>query len=460
MDLAARVKCDAAAQVRRLQHRIDCVEQGSPMQRIAFISEHASPLALPGGTDSGGQNVYVAHLARELARLGCLVDVYTRREDPLQPQVIEWRAGVRVIHVDAGPPCVVSKESLLPYMADFGHAMLRFMRATGVSYQLAHANFFMSGMVAQQLKRLTGLPYVITFHALGRVRRLCQGQADGFPDARFVIEESLMRDADCVIAECEQDQRDMLELYDGAPARLAIVPCGFDPDEFWPVRDTARTRLGLPEREFIVLQLGRIVPRKGVDNVLQAMAVLRDAHGVSGELLVVGGEAARADPMASAEIRRLAGIAHRLGLGEQVRFTGAQPRQRLREYYSAADVFVTTPWYEPFGITPLEAMACATPVIGSAVGGIRSTVLHQKTGFLVPPHDPEALAQRLAQLQRDPALAERMGWTGLRRAQRHFTWERVALQLNAIYRAVLARQPKPEALRPLSVGGEPSGLVQ
>ena len=430
------------------------------MQRIAFISEHASPLAALGGTDSGGQNVYVAHLARELARLGYLVDVYTRREDPLQPQVIDWRAGVRVIQVDAGPACILSKESLLPHMAEFGHAMLRFMRMAGISYQLVHANFFMSGMVAQQLKRLTGVPYVITFHALGRVRRLCQGQADGFPDARFAIEESLMRDADCVIAECEQDQRDMLELYDGAPSRLAIVPCGFDPDEFWPMGDSARKRLGLPEQEFIVLQLGRMVPRKGVDNVLQAMRVLRDEHQISGLLLIVGGEAAHADPMATAELRRLAGIARRLGLAEQVQFTGAQPRQRLREYYSAADVFVTTPWYEPFGITPLEAMACAKPVVGSAVGGIRSTVLDQKTGFLVPPHDPEALAQRLAQLQRDPALAEKMGWTGLRRAQRHFTWSRVATQLAGIYRTVLARQMRFDALRPLSIGGETTGLVQ
>ena len=430
------------------------------MQRIAFISEHASPLASPGGTDCGGQNVYVGSLARELARLGYQVDVYTRREDSLQPQVIEWRTGVRVIHVDAGPARVLPKESLLPYMAEFGHAMLRFMRSAGLHYQLAHANFFMSGMVAQQLKRLIDLPYVITFHALGRVRRIAQGQADAFPDARFAIEEALMRDADCVIAECEQDQQDMLELYAGAPSRLAVVPCGYDPDEFWPMRDTARQRLGLPEKEFIVLQLGRMVPRKGVDNVLRALQLLRDEHGVSATLLIVGGEASAVEAMASPEIRRLSALARQLNIAEQVRFTGAQPRHRLREYYSAADVFVTTPWYEPFGITPLEAMACATPVIGSAVGGIRSTVLDQKTGYLVPPNDPEALAQRLAQLKRDPALAERMGWTGLRRAQRHFTWSRVALQLSTIYRTVLARQMKRAMLRPIAIDGETTGLVQ
>jgi hypothetical protein len=429
------------------------------MQRIAVISEHASPLALPGGTDSGGQNVYVGHLARELSRLGYRVDIFTRREHAAQPAIVEWRSGVRIVHVAAGPARVLPKEQLLPYMAEFGHAMLRFMRSEGLDYALAHANFFMSGMVARQLKRLIGLPYVITFHALGRVRRLAQGQADGFPDARFAIEEALMRDADCVIAECAQDEQDMLELYDAAGARRTVIPCGFDPDEFWPVRDGARARLGLPERGFVILQLGRMVPRKGVDNVIRALRVLQDAHGIGARLLVVGGDAGKADPPDVPEVRRMAALAERLGVLPQVSFTGAQPRHRLRDYYSAADVFVTTPWYEPFGITPLEAMACATPVIGSAVGGIRTTVVHGKTGFLVPPNDPAALAGRLAELQRDPRLAERMGWTGLRRAQRHFTWSRVALQVAALYRAVLTRQAL-HAASPLQAARDAAGLVQ
>ncbi len=407
------------------------------MQRIAFISEHASPLALLGGADGGGQNVYVGKLARELGRLGYLVDIYTRRDDREVPQVVDWYAGVRVIHVDAGPPTALPKEALLPYMPQFTEGVLSFLREHMLGYALVHAHFFMSGMVAQRLKQTLGLPFVMTFHALGRVRRQYQGEADGFPDARFALEEALMREADCVIAECEQDKRDMLALYSARPARLVVVPCGFDPDEFWPVRATARASLDLPAREFIVLQLGRIVPRKGIDNVLHAVQSLRDEHRINARLLVVGGESS-GDPMATPEIRRLAAMAQALGLEEQVSFTGTQPRHRLREYYSAADVFVTTPWYEPFGITPLEAMACATPVIGSAVGGILSTVLDQQTGFLVPPEAPTELAMRLAQLQRDPALAQRMGWTGLRRVRRHFTWARVAMQVASVYRAVQA----------------------
>ncbi len=415
------------------------------MQRIAFISEHASPLAPLGGVDSGGQNVYVGNLARELGRLGYLVDVYTRRDDPAAPQVVDWRPGVRVVRIDAGPAQPLPKEALLPHMPQFTQSMLRFMQQGALGYALAHANFFLSGMVAQELKRLLGLPYVITFHALGRVRRRCQGDADGFPDARFAIEEALMREADCVIAECEQDRDDMRSLYEARPSRLAIVPCGFDPDELWPVKETARARLGLPAEGFIILQLGRMVPRKGVDNVIRALQCLQNEHRVAAQLLVVGGDAhalgatahAAAVPPEDAELRRLSALAAELGVAAQISFTGAQPRERLREYYSAANVFVTTPWYEPFGITPLEAMACATPVIGSSVGGIRTTVIDGKTGFLVPPNDPARLASRIALLAREPRLAERLGWTGLRRAHRHFTWRRVAMQMASVYRSVL-----------------------
>lgn len=411
------------------------------MQRIALISEHASPLAAPGGIDSGGQNVYVSHLARELSRLGYGVDVYTRRDAPGLPLVTEWHPHVRVIHVPAGPAIWQPKERLLPYMKSFAEFMQSFMRHERLVYQLAHANFFMSGMVALQLKLALGLPFVITFHALGRVRRLSQGEADSFPDERFGIEETLMHEAACVIAECEQDKQDMCSFYQARPANIDIVPCGFDPEEFWPVRDSARRLLGVSESEFVILQLGRMVPRKGIDNVLRALPLLRDRYRLSARLLVVGGDAAMTDAAwrgtaASPELLRLRELAMTLGVDDQVDFAGGQPRSVLRQYYSAADVFVTTPWYEPFGITPLEAMACATPVIGSAVGGIRSTVVDGQTGYLVPPKDPEALAKKILHLQHNPLLARRLGWNGLRRVHQYFTWRRVALQLASVYESV------------------------
>ncbi|HYD94878.1 MAG TPA: glycosyltransferase family 1 protein [Noviherbaspirillum sp.] len=423
------------------------------MRKIALISEHASPLALIGSTDSGGQNVYVAQLAKQLARLGYLVDIFTRRDSEFQEQVVDWMPGVRVVHVPAGPAHFVPKEAMLPFMEQFGRFVIRFARRQKLPYDLMHANFFMSGMVARQVRKTLGIPFVMTFHALGRVRRLNQKQADAFPDVRFAIEERLMQEADRIIAECPQDQSDMEQLY-GAPSdRIDIVPCGFDPDEFWPVTLDARQQLGLGQDEFIVLQLGRMVPRKGVDNVIRAIAVLRSQHQVRARLLVVGGNAEKPDPIATPELGRLMSLAQDLGVADAVTFTGQRRRAQLRYYYSAANVFVTTPWYEPFGITPVEAMACGTPVVGTAVGGIKTTVVDGETGYLVPPNDPDALAERLAWLYHHPHVAQRMGWAGMRRAYQHFTWRNVATHIASVYESVLAPATV-YAMPPLVASGE------
>lgn len=409
------------------------------MLKIAFVSEHASPLAAPGSIDCGGQNVYVAHLALQLAKLGYEVDIFTRCDAADQKQVVTWQPGVRVIHVPAGPDCYVPKEELLSYMETFADFMITFAEAEDIAYDLVHANFFMSGIVAQRVKEALDIPYVITFHALGLVRRQSQGAADHFPAERVLIEKELMQDADLVIAECPQDRLDMERLYGADRSRIEIVPCGFDPDELWPVQDQARKLLGLDADDFIILQLGRMVPRKGVDNVIESLAVLRDEHGTRARLLVVGGDVPQAGKAASPELARLMQLTASLGLEQQVEFTGQKSRAELAYYYSAADVFVTTPWYEPFGITPLEAMACATPVIGAAVGGIKTTVQEGVTGYLVPPRNPQALAQRLALLHDDPAHARQLGWQGWKRAHQLYTWRSVAERVAAIYEKIAVR---------------------
>jgi D-inositol-3-phosphate glycosyltransferase len=407
------------------------------MRKIALVSEHASPLASPGSIDSGGQNVYVAHVAKQLAQLGYLVDVFTRRDDSRQKQVVQWHPNIRVVHVPVGPAEYIPKEQLLSYMEDFGRFMVRFARRQRIPYDIVHANFFMSGLAAQQVKQALGIPFVITFHALGRVRRLCQGQADTFPVSRLAIEQNLMRDADRIIAECPQDRRDMEQLYGAARERIDIVPCGFDPEELWLVSTIARQQLGLDPHEFIVLQLGRMVPRKGIDTVIQSIALLRQRFGIRARLLVVGGNAEQIDISNTPELARLLALTRELDIERQVVFTGQKSRSQLRYYYSAANAFVTTPWYEPFGITPVEAMACGTPVIGAAVGGIKSTVVDGATGYLVPPKDPEAVARRLASLHNQPELARRMGQQGMRRAYQLYTWSNVAAQIAAVYEAAL-----------------------
>lgn len=419
--------------------------------RIALISEHASPLAEAGSVDAGGQNVYVAHVARSLAAAGHAVEVLTRRDDRALAAVVDLRSGVRVRHVDAGPPQFVRKEELLQYMPAFALAAQQILGGSR-PFDVLHANFFMSGWVGLALSRLFELPLVTTFHALGLVRREHQGASDGFPPERIDIERRLVHESDCVIAECPQDEADLRRLYGAEPARMRSVPCGVDVTAFRPGdKAAARQRLGLPAHDFIVLQLGRMVPRKGVDNVIRALAQLPAALPV--RLAVVGGESAEPDAPGTPEIDRLHTLAAELGVAARVQFAGRRDRSALRDWYVAADVFVTTPWYEPFGITPLEAMACATPVIGAAVGGIAHTVVDGVTGFLVPPRDPAALAARLAQLQAQPFLGSSFGLAGLRRVRSQFTWDIVARQLAEVYAEVvqqrLGARRAPAAVAPL-----------
>ncbi|HXG37085.1 MAG TPA: glycosyltransferase [Dehalococcoidia bacterium] len=412
--------------------------------RIAMISEHASPLEAAGGVDSGGQNIYVGQLSKHLAALGYEVDVFTRKDRPDLQRVVRWQEGIRVIHVPAGPARKLRKEDLLPYMEQFTEFLRRFISLDGHSYDLAHANFWMSGLVAAEIKQEFGIPFVVTFHALGRVRRLHQGEADEFPDERFQIEERVMREADRIIAECPQDREDMIKLYGARPEKIVVVPCGFDPEEFEPLaKAQARRLLGIPQKERVVLQIGRMVRRKGVDNVVRGLAVLRHWHGLEASLIIVGGESEEPDPRKTPEIGRLQAIAEDEGVADLVTFAGRRCREVLKYYYNAADVFVTTPWYEPFGITPVEAMACGLPVIGAAVGGIKFSVLDGETGFLVPPDQPEALAERLAYVFENPQILAQYRDAAIARANEHFTWRRVANEMAAVYEeAIMLAQPK------------------
>jgi phosphoheptose isomerase len=323
-------------------------------------------------------------------------------------------------------------------MPEFTANVLRLARRQRRAYTLAHANFWMSGLTAADVKQATGLPFVVTFHALGRVRRAFQRAADAFPDARFGIEDRIVAEADQIIAECPQEEEDLIRYYNADPARITVVPGGFDPTEFWPIsKALARVSLGLNPDEPVILQLGRLVPRKGVDTVIRGFARLRRDHAVNARLVIVGGDSNDPDPSLTPEIGRLRDVAHDERVAEAVVFVGRRGREVLKYYYSAADVFVTTPWYEPFGITPLEAMACGTPVIGANVGGIKFTVRDGETGYLVAPDDPDAIAERIAHLYRHPRLMNVFRRQAIKRANDLFTWEHVATGVATVYEDVL-----------------------
>ena len=402
--------------------------------KIAMVSEHASPLAALGGVDAGGQNVHVASLSAALAGRGHQVTVYTRRDAEDLPARVQVSPRLEVVHVPAGPPRHVPKDELLPFMEDLAAGMARDWQ--DCPPDLVHGHFWMSGLAAlDAARRLAAgrarIPVVQTFHALGTVKRRHQGSADTSPVERQWLEPAVGRQAGRVLATCS-DEAFELTAMGVAPEKISIAPCGVDPHLFsgaGPSEERGRTHR--------ILSVGRLVPRKGVDVVIGALPYLREAGFDDVELLIVGGGGDAAETGADTEARRLLAVAAELGVREHVRFRGQVPREAMPGIFRSADVVVCTPWYEPFGIVPLEAMACGIPVVAAAVGGLRDTVVDEGTGLHVPPRDPEATAQALARLLADQGLRRALGQAGRQRARSGYSWDRVAVQTERAYRQAL-----------------------
>lgn len=416
--------------------------------RIAFLSEHASPTAVLGGADAGGQNVYVDEVSRNLARRGYAVDVFTRRDNPDTPQVVEWAPGVRVVNLLAGPAQPRPKDELWPYMPEFRDAFLRFMEHEEAHYDLVHGNFWMSGWVATELQRRLDIPAIQIFHAMGKTKRRHQKKIDTSPGNRIKVEMSIVRKIDRLIAQCPNERCELVDDYGANPDKVVIIPSAVNTRIFRPVaREEARHKIGLDTEGKLIVYVGRMLPRKDIRNIVRALALLTKQNGSDTKsslspitLMVVGGESVEPDPVATPEIGELQKLATELGVLERVRFIGKRQQNVLRDYYSAGDVVVTTPWYEPFGLTPLEAMACGRPVIGSAVGGLTYTIKDGETGLLIPPRDPAALAAALKRLLSQPEVSTQMGLAARKRVEREFTWSIVAMRTAALYETVLAER--------------------
>ncbi|ONI79978.1 glycosyl transferase [Actinosynnema sp. ALI-1.44] len=390
--------------------------------RIAMVSEHASPLAKLGEVDAGGQNVHVAALSAALCRLGHEVVVYTRRDTPDLPAEVSVSSGYRVVHVPAGPARRVGKDEMLPYMGDFA-AHLR-GHWTGTRPDVVHAHFWMSGLASILAARDLDVPVVQTFHALGTVKKRHQGDADTSPVERIPIERLVANQAARIAATCTDEVLELTRM--GVPrGRISVVPCGVDADLFTPGGTVD------PHR---IVATGRLVTRKGFDTIIAALAGL---PGV--ELVIAGGppsERLGTDPEAE-QLRRQAA---EWGVADRVRLVGSVSRADMPQLLRSAAAVVCTPWYEPFGIVPLEAMACGRPVVASAVGGLTDTVVHKVTGLHVPPRSPRALTEALRQLLDDEVVNQSYGLAGRDRAMARYTWGRIAQDTVSTYARVCATQ--------------------
>ena len=399
--------------------------------RIALISEHASPLAAIGGVDAGGQDVHVAELAAGLVRLGHTLSVYTRRDDAGLAERVTTAAGYEVVHVPAGPAAPVPKADLWPHMAAFGDHLTDMLELW--QPDVVHAHFWMSGWAAARAVRWLNLPLVVTFHTLGSVTRRYQGPADTSPLNRIRVEMAVAGAADRIVATATEEVRELALL--GVPSsKVSVVPCGVDLERFTPAA-TMKASPSVPQRSsrYRLLSVGRLAPRKGYEITIEALTWLPET-----ELVIAGGASRDATP--EPEHDRLVAMAERLGVADRVRLVGQIARADMPALLRSADLVVCSPWYEPFGIVPLEAMACGVPAVSSAVGGMLDTVVDGVTGTLVTPRDPVAVAEAVRPLLEVPTRRAEFARAGLDRVRSCYSWDRIASDTADVYEETVKRQ--------------------
>ena len=410
---------------------------------IAMLSYHTCPLAVLGGKDTGGMNVYVRELTRQLGAMGIHVDVFTRSQDEHVPHVLhDLGFGNRIVHIPAGPEYPLPKIELTQYIPDFTEGIKTFAAQKGIHYDLIHSHYWMSGVAGGSLKNDWGVPLVHIYHTLGLMKnRIAMSKEEMEGDYRIDGEKQVLSAADRIIASTLAEQSQLEFLYRADTQKISVIPPGVDTIHFYPIPpDEARSAINMSPNERMILYVGRIEPLKGVDTLIRAMAVLRQNCKDSDcphILTIIGGDPDTSPKKMSREMARLQALCHELGMKDVIIFLGKKGQDTLPYYYSAADVLVMPSHYESFGMVALEAMACGTPVVASQVGGLAFLVQDGITGYVVPDGNPNLLSDRLSTLIRDDALRMKMGEQAAVVAK-DYSWVRIAEKIAAVYQNLLA----------------------
>lgn len=412
------------------------------MTNIAMLSYHTCPLATLGGKDTGGMNVYVHELTTHLGRLGVHVDVFTRSQDDHVPHILhDLGCGNRVVHIPAGPELPQRKNVLPGYLDDFTRGIMDFAQGKNIRYDLIHAHYWMSGMAGLKLREEWHAPLVQMFHTLGEVKnRVSRNLDDHESPHRIPTEDLLINSVDCLIISTPAEQDHIQSLYTKPPRRIEIIPPGVDLSRFYPIPvDEARAFIGAPTSKCMLLFVGRIEPLKGIDTLIQAIAILAREHTTKDclpILSIIGGDPDMDETSISKEMVRLKTMCAELGVEDLVIFLGKRSQDTLPYYYSAAQVVVVPSQYESFGMVALEAMACGRPVVASRVGGLAYLIQDGVNGYAIIKDDPQQLAQRLNELIFDENLRSRIG-SNAQSFSEDFAWEKIAARIASLYSDLL-----------------------
>jgi D-inositol-3-phosphate glycosyltransferase len=421
------------------------------VDRVAMISVHTSPFAQLGGRDTGGMNVYVRDLSRNLADRGVKVDIFTRRTDRQSPAIADVLEGVRLINIEAGPPEPVDKDALFCSLPDFASEMAYLSQREGTTYDVIHGHYWLSGWAGKLLQNYWDAPLVMMFHTLAHLKNEVASNGARETMLRLQVESRLMDIADTIITANPDEQAELIARLGPNANRISLVPPGIDLNLFQPGDSAAARRaLDLPTGP-LVLFVGRIDPVKGIDTLFEGFHHLLRSQNWGGQpprLVFVGG-LIRIDGTGStmdADLQRLARRAQELGLADSVLFRGSQPRQLLPLYYNAVDVCAVPSRYESFGLVAVEAMACGTPIVASSVGGLRFSIEDGVSGLLVPHSEPTALSDALYRVLSDHGLRSRMQ-VGARQAAIRYSWQTITSAMLRVYERVVTREPAAEPLQ-------------
>ena len=400
--------------------------------RVAEISVHSCPRRPLGTGDVGGMNLYILTLSNEMNKLGVQVDIFARWHDPNDPEIIIINERTRLIHIRAGEPKDTSKIDVYNCLPEFQTNLLAFMEKDGAKYDVLRSHYWTSAIVAEKIKKRLGIPDVVTFHTLGKVKNQALGTEEE-PEIRIKSEKQIVGTADCIIASTQEEKNNLVHLYGSKPDKIKVIPAGVDLDSFHPLdKEQARRDLYLKDYRRVLLFAGRLQPFKGLDLLLHAMTHLPN-HGFT-RLLVVGGNAGKVDELAKMNV-----LVSELGIGNMVGFMGAVEHEKMPTFYNAADICVIPSYHESFGLVAVESLASGTPVVASRVGGLATIVKDGETGYLFDERSPETLATYLCLLMSENEIRESMA-KAARPSVMKYNWSATAHRLFIVYQKLLRRK--------------------
>jgi D-inositol-3-phosphate glycosyltransferase len=396
---------------------------------IAMLSIHSCPAGELGTKDTGGMSVYIWELAKELGKLGCRIDIFTRRHDAHRAQVIPLNENVRLIHVGVPNDLDPSKLAIYPRVEDFAEAIGLFAEQEGIDYHLVHSHYWLSGLVGLALGKRWDIPQVVMFHTLGAVKNNL-GLGEDEPSSRIAGEKALVAESRKIVAPTFREKENLVRFYGANPEAVSVIPCGVNRTLFQPVeKEVARIALGYDAKEKILLYVGRVEPLKGLNRIIESLSSLKNR--MSPRLLIVGGDDPR-HPLMD-QLREFAALN---GVLQQVVFCGRVDQKQLPLYYAAADALVVASHYESFGLVALEALSCGTPVVSTRVGAMDALIRDGENGALVRDDGVPSMAMAIFRVLFDSGTYEK-NVVRIRKSTDGYSWPGVALRMKAVYDSVV-----------------------